>query len=232
MRLDPHRLTLWLALFATGATYLALSPSYRQAPPAARESHWIGLPDSGMDAGAFPLRYLLHFRMMGRSHDDRSLELAVQCGSHGNSVTDRVPERYIARFTESPWKPGWEVVMDVDKEMIAFAIREDQFLPPPPPEGAHAADMITVRPITRVRMPRAKAEPIRRAWIDHALWHAPQKDGFCTDDIPVLLEACIHGHYAVRQRGCVDDRQSAEALRIAIRALLPAPDPAYERPAP
>lgn len=232
MRLDPHRLTLWLALFATGATYLALSPSYRTAVPSMAETPWIGLPDSGMDARGFQLRQLLEIQMMGRADNDRWLNLARRCGAFGDIESVRFPERYIARFTESAWEAGWDVVMDVDRKTVDFAVRSGDFLPPPLPVAAGAPEMITIRPVTRLRMSKAKAEPLRQAWDNPSLWHAPQTEVYCTDSSTVSLEACVHGQYAVRVRRCVDaDDQSANDFRTAFKTLLPAPEPMYEQPA-
>lgn len=232
MRLDPHRLTFWLALFAAGTTYIALSPSYRQAAPAVRETHWIGLPDSGMDTSAFPLRQLLLYQSMSRANRNRYFDLAMQCGSHSDIEEDRFRERYIARFTESAWEPGWEVVMDVEKDLISFSVRSGDFLPPPLPRQAGAPEMITIRPVTQLRMPKAKVEAIRQAWDEPSLWHAPQKESFCVDGTNVQLEACVHGQYAVRDRRCAEaSNHAANALRSAFKTLLPAPEPAYERPA-
>lgn len=232
MRLDPHRLTLWFALLATGTTYVALSPSYRQAAPAMAESPWIGLPDSGMDASGFHLRQLLESRMIDRADIDRTLDLARTCGNFTDSEHVRFRERYVARFTESAWDEGWEVAMDVDKDMIGFAVRSGDFLPPPP-TGADTRQVITIRPVTRLRMPKAKVEPLRQAWNNPSLWHAPQTDIFCADGATMLLEACIQGRYALRSRRCAEaSDRAADDFRTAFKTLLPAPEPAYERRAP
>jgi hypothetical protein len=231
MRIDPHRLTLWLALFATGATYLALSPSYRQAVPPSSESPWIGLPDSGMDASDLPLRELFNPDYHGGRKSDAFLELAWTCGGFHDANDSRFPERYIAHVADSAWGPFQDIMIDVDEDQLLFSIRSGDV--PPPPDGANAARMITIRPVMHVRMPKAKAEPIRRAWTNDTLWHAPQKQDFCHDGARIRLEACIHGRYALRSRTCDGDaHQAADALRTAFKTLLPAPEPIHERPAP
>ena len=93
--------------------------------------------------------------------------------------------------------------------------------------------MITIRPVTHLRMKKSRAEPIRQAWNNDALWHAPQKPDTCADDALMMLEACVDGRYAVRRRSCVDNAdEAADTLRMAFKILLPAPQPIYERPAP
>lgn len=235
MRLDPHRLTLWLALFATCATYVALSPSYRQTTPSTNESHWIGLPDSGMDAGELPIRELLNPHGHRVGDDDAFTGLAWSCGRFHGISDSLFPERYIAHVSESAWGAYQDIMIDVDEDQLLFSIRSGDFLPPPPPppDGADTPDMITIRPVTHLRMQKSRAEPIRQAWNNHALWHAPQKPDTCADDALMMLEACVDGRYAVRRRSCVDNAdEAADALRTAFKTLLPAPEPTYERPAP
>lgn len=232
MRIDPHRLTLWLALFATGATYLALSPSYRQAMPATRDTPWIGLPDSGMDAGDVMIRELLDPVYHVGRHDDPFRDLVRTCGDFLHAQDSPPADRYILHFSDSAWTARWEVAMDVDKETISFAIRSGDIPPPPPVDDANRPDMITVRPVTQLRIPRSRAEPIRRAWSNEALWHAPQKQVLCNDGAQLILEACVGGRYAIRSRTCDDQaQQAADALRTAVKTLLPAPEPIYQRSA-
>jgi hypothetical protein len=233
MRIDPHRLTLWLALFATGATYLALSPSYRQATPPVSESPWIGLPDSGMDASDFPLRELFNPDGQGGRRGDAFLDLAWTCGGFRDAHDSRFPERYIALVSDSAWGPRQDIIIDVDKDQLLFSIRSGDHPPPPPGPEVSAPETITMRPVTHVRMPRSKAALIRQAWNSDVLWHAPQKENACNDGATLRLEACIRGRYAMRSRTCASEaHQAADALRTAFKTLLPAPQPAYERPAP
>ncbi len=233
MRLDPHRLTLWIALFATGATYLALSPSYRQAVPAAKDKPWIGLPDSGMDASDFQLRELFNPDGQGGRRGDAFLDLAWTCGGFLDKHNARFPERYIAHVSDDAWNPRWGIIIDVEKDQLQFSIRSDDFLPPPPANDANTGDMITIRPVTHLRMHKSRAEPIRQAWNNAALWHAPQKQNFCMDGAEMMLEACIHGRYAMRSRTCDRDaQQAADTLRTAFKALLPTPEPVHQRAAP
>jgi hypothetical protein len=235
MRLDPHRLTLWLALFATGATYLALSPSYQQAVPATKDKPWIGLPDSGMDASDLPLRELLnpYYREAGRGEPFH--DLAWTCGLFHGTGDSLVLERYVAHVSDSAWRPALDVIIDVDKDQLRFSIRSGDMPPPPPPspDTADTRDTITIRPVTHMRMSKSQAEPIHRAWNSEALWHAPQKQGLCMDGAEMMLEACVGGQYAIRRRTCDDQaRQAADTLRTAFKTLLPTPEPIYERPAP
>lgn len=233
MHLDPHRLTLWLALFATGATYLALSPSYRQATPAMKEAHWIDLPDSGMDASDFPLRELFHPDWQGGRRGDAFLDLAWTCGGFLDANDSRFPERYIAHVSDSAWHPRWGIIIDVEQDELLFSIRSDDIPPLPSGDDENTSDMVTVRPVTHLRMPKSRAEPIRQAWNNEALWHAPQKEDICSDGARIRLEACIRGRYAMRSRTCDEDAHpAADALRIAFKTLLPAPEPIHERAAP
>jgi hypothetical protein len=233
MRLDPHRLTLWLALFATGATYLALSPSYRQAVTPVSESPWIGLPDSGMDASDLALRELFNPDGQGGRRGDAFLDLAWICGGFLDKNNARFAERYIAHVSDDGWNPRWGIIIDVEQDQVLFSLRSDDFLPPPSINDANAGDMITIRPVRHLRMHKSRAEPIRQAWNNAALWHAPQKQNFCMDGGEMMLEACIHGRYAMRNRTCDRDaHQAAETLRAAFKALLPTPEPVYQRPTP
>ncbi|MBL8261796.1 MAG: hypothetical protein JNM58_05160 [Xanthomonadaceae bacterium] len=231
MRLDPHRLTLWLALFTTGATYVALSPSYRQATPPVSESPWIGLPTSGMDASAPPLRELFNPDYHRGRQGDAFLELAWTCGGFRDAHDSRFPERYVAQVSDSAWGPHHDIIIDVDKDQLLFSIRSGDHSPPPPDPDANAPETITMRPVTYVRMPRSKAESIRQAWNSELLWHAPQKEDLCHDGARLKLEACIRGRYAIRSRTCDSDaHQAADSLRTAFKTLLPAPEPIYEQP--
>ena len=233
MRLDPHRLTLWLALFATATTYVALSPSYRQATPSMEESHWIGLPGSGMDASEVPIRELLNPYGSRVGDGDPFSDLAWSCGRLQGTPDSRFPERYIAQVSDSAWGPHHDIIIDVDKDQLVFSIRSGGHPPAPPSPAMDTPETITMRPVTSVRMSRAKAEPIRQAWNSDVLWHAPQKEVFCSDGATIMLEACIHGRYAIRSRTCDGDAQhAADTLRSAFKALLPTPEPIYERPAP
>lgn len=233
MRLDPHRLTLWLALFATGATYLALSPAYRQAVPPPSESPWIGLPDSGMDASDFPLRDLFNPDWQGGRRGDAFLDLAWTCGGFLDKNDARFPERYIAHVSDDAWNPRWGIIIDVEQDQLLFSIRSEDIPPPPSADGENTGDRITIRPVTHVRMEKSQAEPIRQAWNNAALWHAPQKEIGCNDGATLRLEACIRGRYAIRSRTCDSDaHQAAETLRATFKVLLPAPEPIHERPAP
>lgn len=233
MRLDPHRLTLWLALFATGATYLALLPSYRQSVPAIKDKPWIGLPDSGMDASEMPIRELFNPDYHRGRQGDAFLELAWTCGGIRDAHDSRFPERYIAHVSDSPWGPHHDILIDVDRDQLLFSIRSGGHPPPPPSPAVGTPETITMREVTSVRMSRAKAEPIRQAWNSDVLWHTPQKEDICNDGARIRLEACIYGRYAMRSRTCDSDaHQAADTLRTAFRSLLPAPEPIYERPAP
>ena len=233
MRLDPHRLTLWLALFATGAMYLALSPSYRQSVPAIKDKPWIGLPDSGMDASDFQLRELFNPDGQGGRRGDAFLDLAWTCGGFLDKHDARFPERYIAHVSDDAWNPRWGIIIDVEQDQLLFSIRSDDLLPPPSANDANTGDMVTIRPVTRLRIPKSRAEPIRQAWNNEALWHGPQKEINCNDGATLRLEACIHGRYAMRSRTCDRDaHQAAESLRTAFKALLPTPEPVHQRPVP
>jgi hypothetical protein len=234
MRLDPHRLTLWLALFATGATYVALSPSYRQAVPATKDKPWIGLPDSGMDASGVQIRELLNpFGNRGVGGGDPFSDLAWSCGRFQGTPDSRFPERYIAQVSDSAWNPHHDIIIDVDKDQLLFSIRSGGHPLAPTGPAMDTPETITMRPVTSVRLPRAKAEPIRQAWNSDVLWHAPQKEVFCNDGATIRLEACIHGLYAIRSRTCDSDAQhAADTLRSAFKALLPTPEPVHQRPAP
>ena len=124
MRLDPHRLTLWLALFATGATYVALSPSYRQAVPATKDKPWIGLPDSGMDGSEVSIRELLNLHGNGGvGRGDPFTHLAWSCGRFQSTRDSRFPERYIAHVSDSAWDPYLDIIIDVDQDELLFSIR-------------------------------------------------------------------------------------------------------------
>ncbi|MFD0724779.1 hypothetical protein [Lysobacter brunescens] len=233
MRLDPHRLTLWLALFATGATYLALSPSYRQAVPAIKDKPWIGLPDSGMDASEMPIRELFNPDYHPGRQGDAFLELAWTCGGIRDAHDPRFPERYIAHVSDSAWGPHHDILIDVDKGQLLFSIRSADHPPAPSSPDTNAPETVTMRPVVSVLMSRAQAEPIRQTWNSDVLWHAPQKEDLCNDGARIRLEACIHGRYAIRSRTCDSDaQQAADTLRSAFKALLPTPEPVHQRPAP
>lgn len=233
MRLDPHRLTFWLALFATGATYLALSPSYRTAVHSMTELPWIGLPNSGMDAGELPLRELLNPYNRQAGHGEPFHDLAWTCSLFHGTGDSLLLERYVAHVSDDAWNPRWGIIIDVEQDQLLFSIRGEDIPPPPSADDENTGDMITIRPVTHLRMQKSQAESIRQAWNNATLWHAPQKEIRCNDGATLRLEACIHGRYAIRSRTCDSDaQQAADTLRSAFKALLPTPEPMYERPAP
>lgn len=226
MRLDPHRLTLWLALFATGATYLALSPSFRQAVPAMREAHWIGLPATGMDASYANVRELLAMQFRSSPLRSPMMSLSEQCGNLPTSL----PERYVAHVSAGPHGPFRDVLIDVEHDGLSVSVRDGAGVPappPPPPDSVLGQDLsIEVRPVTRLRLSFAEGESIRRAWSERSLWHEPQADALCHDGQPMVLEACIDGRYAARHINCSEAALAASnAMWTTLAEALPAPQP-------
>ena len=180
----------------------------------------------------FQLRELFNPDGQGGRRGDAFLDLAWTCGGFLDKHDARFPERYIAHVSDDAWNTRWGIIIDVEQDQLQFSIRSDDFLPPPSANDANTGDMITIRPVTHLRMHKSRAEPIRQAWNNAALW-PPQKQNFCMDGASIRLEACIQGRYAMRSRTCDRDaQQAADTLRTAFKALLPTPEPVHQRPAP
>lgn len=233
MRIDPHRLTLWLALFATGATYLALSPSYRQATPPLSESPWIGLPASGMDASDAHVRDLLAMQFRSRPLPSPMMSLSEKCGN----VPVSVAERYVAHVSAGPRGPFRDILIDVERDGLSVSVRDGAGVPAPPPPLPDSDDVrdrhVEVRPVTRLRLTFAQGEAIRQAWSERSLWHEPQADALCNDGQPMVLEACIQRRYAARHVNCSEAALAAsDAMWTAFAETLPIPEPVEWRPIP
>lgn len=233
MAIAFKRIVLMAAIAATIAAYAVLRPAQRPAVlPAARAAPWVGLPNTGMDASQRPLRQALRSREHAALDNDRMDSLASLCGEDDHPVS----ERYVAHLSQSAWGPFRQVMFDVDGDRIRIAIRDGAIpLPPPPPPRAWAKAQIveteSVRPVSRIELTRAQAEPIRKAWSSYALWHAQQQPVGCHDGMPITLEACVEGRYALRHRNCNPEAYvEAQALWDAVRTLVPEPEPMYQRP--
>ena len=228
MIFSPQRIVLCIAIVAAVGVYAVLLPGQRSAMPPVADAPWIGLPETGMDASKAELRMLLRRETWPSGYGDPMANLSHGCGTGQAGIR----ERYIAHVSKNAWGPFWDIQFDVDGDWMNVSIRDGMPAPAPEPvdangpvpEGSH------VYPVSRVRLKKSDLEPIRRIWSEKALWHAEQKPLGCLDGMPVTLEACVDGRYAVRHRNCdVDAYGPTGQLWQAINRILPAPEPAYWR---
>ena len=226
MIFSPRRIVLCIAIVAAVGVYAVLLPGQRSAIPSVADAPWIGLPETGMDASKAELRMLLRRETWPSRYGDPMANLSHECGTEQVGIR----ERYIAHVSKNAWGPFWDIQFDVDGDWLNIAIR-DSFLspPPPPPEFGPANDAIEpLPPTTKIRVRKSQMEPIRRIWASHGLWHADQKPLGCLDGMPVTLEACVDGRYAVRHRNCdADAYEPAQQLWDTVNRMLPAPEPGY-----
>jgi hypothetical protein len=226
MSLTPARVVLWTTLLATVLVYAVLLPAQRPAPIRSDDEPWIGLPDTGMDASKFDVRWLLLHPYGTLMTDDEFDQLKSLCGNGDTSFR----ERYIAHVGRNAWGPFWDVQIDVQGEWLEIVVRDGSPLPAPPAPPDEADDSSRapqLRPGNRVRLRKTDAVPIQQAWRQQGLWHAEQNmNAFgCLDGNPVFLEACIDNRYAARFRNCDADADApTQQLWEAVNRLLPAPD--------
>lgn len=228
MIFSPRRIVLCISVVATFGVYAVLLPGQRSSILPVVGAPWIGLPETGMDASKADLRMLLTSRTWPSQYGDPMANLSSKCGMEQAGIS----ERYVAHVSKGAWGPFWDVQFDVDGDWINVSIRDG--MPAPPPEPVDAAGPVPegshVYPVARMRLKKSDLEPIRRIWSAKALWHAEQKPLGCMDGMPITLEACVDGRYAVRHRNCdMDAYEPTGQLWQAMNKVLPAPEPAYWR---
>ena len=210
MPLSPRRLVFWMTVFAAVGTWLALPNPRRSMRTPPEPPPWIPLPASGMDASQAWVRGLLGTGFPGID------DFAFRCGSRD----DGVHARYQLTDIRNPWQPTDSIEFMPSGESVEVAIREDA-LPIPPVDPAHPVDRRIAR-FMHARLSRQAAEPIRRLWDTQVLWHAEQGMFGCSHGGGLVLQACVHGRYAIRMRDCGPEIAPARsALWEAVSAALP-----------
>ena len=159
--------------------------------------------------------------------------LMHRCGDDdgGTSEVDR-SEIYVARLGDSSFAGahGWHVEFSVEGDEVTATIKNvtgtliapplpappDSKTPPPPPQPMATPKVALFT--------KAQLSPIAKIWRDPQLWDAPQETIMCTDGMPSILEACVHGRYAMRDLHCSAGSQQAFVLWKTMQRLLPSPD--------
>ena len=227
------RVVVWIGLFAAGIG-LGLLWSSRPIPHSPARpllTPWIGLPQTGMNASYQPIRDALirassYAEDGTRTHGDVYRSLAWACSSDSDAA-----ETYVALIGPSFFSPdqqGLRVKFVVQGDEVDVAIQDSGPLgipPPPPPPGAKSYSEIELPAPKRLSLAKYSLQPVADAWRDQDLWQAEQKPiGVCTDERTIILEACVHGRYAVRDRGCdAPASWKVEKLQDALHRVLPPP---------
>lgn len=194
---------------------------------------WIGLPAGGMDASSQSLREAMNELAqieVWEKGEAPGETLIHRCGEPVAVNEDPdTSEIYVARLADSAFAGAraWHVRFAVEGDQIRVAIHSEVALtpPPPPPPGATKSPVPPLRPanaIKEVVFTKSQLQPIADAWRDPGGWGAPQPGVECSDGMPAILEACVRGHYGMRDLGC---SPSAHPMRLwkEIQRLLPAP---------
>ncbi|MEO5596683.1 MAG: hypothetical protein ABIQ97_06000 [Lysobacteraceae bacterium] len=220
-------------VFSTGivATFLW------KIPPPAKPTlptwvPWIGLPAIPMDISNYESRSVLFYVAQdgGRYPNVFGSEsLSRTCGGWGsNEEASPKQEIYVALMGDSSFAGAkiWRVEFQVEGDQVTTLIDYNSSIPYPQPEPGFRSPMETPTPvpIRRVVFKKSQLQPIVDAWRDPQLWDAPQEIFQCSDGMPSILEACVHGHYAVRARNCSDAIPKAFHLWQTIQRLLPPAD--------
>lgn len=238
MLLRWKRIVVWVGLLiAFGA--MGVLWSFRSAPhipPMPSPTSWIGLPESGMDAtDPFVRQALLRASSHGGFDEGRYDSLVASCGS---GIIDSADETYVIVLASPGLTPNPQarrVTFAVYGDQVSVGIQDAHSLvfPPPPPlkNSRLSSDPAQIPTTTWIMFPKSRLQPIADAWRNRALWQAPQQGAFCTDAGVVILEACVGGRYAARDRSCgletgVND--GLNGLWSVMSRLLPLQD----KPAP
>jgi len=91
------------------------------------------------------------------------------------------------------------------------------FLPPPPLPGSSETPVPR-----RIWVTKSSLQPIADVWRHGTFWQAAQKETSCSDGATVIIEACVWGRYAVRDRGC-DMSSGVDDLWNALHQVLKLP---------
>ena len=231
------RIALYSLVVAIGAA-LALLHAFGARPThesPASESPWIPLPRSGMDAQSWELRTMLIRRTNDNADPTYGLSgasLPMRCGEYGNykEAGQKLPDEYVATVGDYWSQDGarsWRVeftvwgddieVRTIDRDAARPKLSIDQFRrrESPYPPG------------TESRFSRQQLAFLARAWQQPGLWHEAQAQGIpqCLDGWTIVLEACVAGRYAIRDRSCGADGETIKAFWQAIQKLPPPPKP-------
>ncbi len=208
MSLSSRRLVFWITAFAAVGVWLLLPTPASPIPAPLESTPWIALPASGMDASQSRVRDVV----AGLRNDD----LEADCGRRDRAVHAQY------RILVSPSDRGSARQIDIvpSGDWLDVSIRESSPVPATDSRGSGS----WVAPVTRLRVRPQAMEPIRRIWLTHAMWDAPQGEASCLYGQRLVLEACIEGRWAARDRNC-DDAADSGALWQAVSTLLPTPRP-------
>ena len=148
-------------------------------------------------------------------------DFAVRCGDAHDDGTDR----YRLWISKNTWDDFRNYEFTVHGDWLDASVRDDMTWPSTAP---YVEGVTTIEVRSRLRL--RDAEPIREAWDSALLWHAKQGLRGCSDGRVLFLQACVHGRYAARDRGCHTAASAqGQALWEAVTALLPAPRRTGER---
>jgi hypothetical protein len=225
-----------------GAAMLLWQYTRPSKPMAPSWTPWIGLPASGMDASSQNTREALFELEQIESSEREQIAsydtLIHRCGrDDGGSGEKDSTEIYVARMGDSYFTGarGWRVEFSVERDQITATISDATggLLPPPPPPPGSKSPPPSQQPMPApkvVWLTKAQLRPIADIWRDPKLWDAPQETVECVDGMPSILEACVHGHYAMRDLHCSSGSQQAFTLWKTMQRLLPPPDEAILKP--
>ena len=219
------RIFSWsIVFFALPAGLFSLSAINHQPLPA--DQPWVPLPKTPMDVASYPTR-----RVMVEARDSirwykRNFVLAGACGNEH----DYYVERYgiLVGEAEQTYRMGPYLHINIEFEwntaVVAYSNRyrwplfENGYRP-----FGWYEDHELFSSEKKIRIERDKLDKLRSSWLNPALWENPQGKVDCRshEGVPILLEACIKGKYAVRYRHCADnEREPAKLLRRELDVLI------------
>ena len=129
-------------------------------------------------------------------------------GQCGKSFGDwQGSERYVVNMAESAFSgaKSWRIEMDVEGDQVKARVEYASNVVAPPPlrvPGTRTAAPPRTSPPRTIALPKASLQPIADAWRGERGWNAPQQPLECMDGRPLVLEACVHGRYAMRKLQC------------------------------
>jgi hypothetical protein len=204
-----------LVSLTLAAWMILVRPQPAQAPA---DTSWLDVPEATMDAADPVIRETV-FRAIGTETlmgGTKELDaMAWTCGRN----PDQPPERYLAIIGNSPFRQDhvtWRVEMIPHGKRMDVRVRTAEIQGPPLPDGQPAPG--NVQPTRFHQLAISEVADIRDAWSRPELWTQVKTVEHCFDDRFALLQACIHGRYAVSPLRCNVANPSVERLWQRLQA--------------
>ena len=232
-RIRPLAIACFAVALAVAGFMWTFAPRRASHLGLAEARAWIPLPRTGMDARDAAVRAVLGMSRGFPGDDPMDPPLADTCGRYADTSTDA---RYRLTIGDGFFNPPfrtWRIDIVVRDGQAVIGVR-DAGVPPPPPSPGDSQVYAMQRwatPARHLSVPIARLDAIRAAWNSEEAWHAAQGAASCTDGRTSLLEACVDGRYAARDRHCEPNRK-IDALWQAVLRSVPAPEPGRLEPAP